>query len=177
MKNLEIRLSGAGGQGLVLAGRVLAEALSLEARTVSQSQSYEPVSRGGVSRADLVVSDATPDYPLASALDFLLILDQCAAHTSDALLKQNALVLVDSARVTAPPEGDIALRSLPLTETARALGNPRVANMVALGALIALSGICSPENCQQAVRTKVPQRFVEINLEALEEGARLAAAA
>ena len=177
MKDMEIRLSGTGGQGLVLAGRVLAEALSLEAKTVSQSQSYEPVSRGGVSRTDLVVSDATPDYPLASALDYLVILDQCAARTSDILLKQNALVLVDSTLVTSPPEGDLALRSLPLTESAKALGNVRVANMVALGALIEMSRICSPENCRQAVRAEVPKRFVEINLEALEEGARLAAAA
>lgn len=174
LKALEIRLSGTGGQGLALAGRVLAEAFAHEDKTVSQSQSYEPVSRGGVSTADLVVSEARPDYPLASSIDCLLILDQCAAGQLDIDLKPDALVLVDETRVTSPPEGDYRLATLPMSETARLLGNVRVANMVALGALIELGGICLAESCRKAIRERVPESFVELNLEAFDEGARLA---
>ena len=103
MAQLEIRLSGAGGQGLQLSAGILAEALVLEGRTVAQSQSYEPTSRGGLSRSDLVVGDEAPDYPLATALDLLLILDNCAAEASTDLLKPDAVVLADTTRVPEPP--------------------------------------------------------------------------
>ncbi len=73
MPDFEVRISGSGGQGILLAGRILADALGHEALNVAQSQSYEPTSRGGLSRADLVASDAEVDYPLASDLDYLVI--------------------------------------------------------------------------------------------------------
>ena len=64
MDTLEIRFSGSGGQGLILAARILAAALVAQGRNVAQSQSYEPVSRGGLSRSDLVISDGEADFPL-----------------------------------------------------------------------------------------------------------------
>ena len=67
-KQLEIRLSGSGGQGLILAAGILAEALVAEGRSAAQSQSYEPTSRGGLSRSDLVVSDGEADYPLVTCM-------------------------------------------------------------------------------------------------------------
>ena len=176
MQDYEIRLSGSGGQGLQLAARVLAEALNLETLSVAQSQSYEPVSRGGISRSDLVVSKGIAQYPLVSALDYLIVLDEIAATDSNPLLKDNAVVMVDAGRVETMPESDANLHSLPLTETAIALGNKRVANIVALGALVELSGICSQESCRKAIRTRVPKRFLELNLEAFNAGTRLAAA-
>ncbi len=176
MQEYEIRLSGSGGQGLQLAARVLAEALNLEALTVAQSQSYEPVSRGGISRSDLVVSKGTAQYPLVSALDYLIVLDEIAASDSNALLKDGAMVMVDAGRVETMPECHANLHSLPLTETAMKLGNKRVANIVALGALVEISGICSRESCREAIRARVPKRFLELNLEAFDEGTLLAAA-
>jgi len=176
MAQLEIRLSGAGGQGLQLSAGILAEALVLEGRTVAQSQSYEPTSRGGLSRSDLVVGDETPDYPLATALDLLLILDNCAAEASTDLLKPDAVVLADTTRVPEPPRGDFALHLLPLTDTARRLGNERVANIVALGAMVALSAPCRQQSLEQAIRTRTPKGYLELNLEAMREGARLATA-
>ncbi len=176
MAELEIRLSGAGGQGLLLSAGILAEALVIEGRTVAQSQSYEPTSRGGLSRSDLVVGDEAPDYPLATALDLLLILDQCAAEASTALLKPGATVLADTTRVPEPPHGDFALHQLPLTDTARRLGNERVANIVALGALVALSAPCRPDTLEQAIRARTPKGYLELNIEAMREGAGLATA-
>ncbi len=176
MAQLEIRLSGAGGQGLLLSAGILAEALVREGRTVAQSQSYEPTSRGGLSRSDLVVGDDAPDYPLATALDLLLILDQCAAEASTGLIKPGAVVLADTTRVPEPPHGDFALHRLPLTDTARRLGNERVANIAALGALVALSEPCQPQSLEQAIRAGTPKGYLELNLEAMREGARLTAA-
>jgi len=173
MDEFEIRFSGAGGQGLILGARILAEALILDGKQVAQSQSYEPVSRGGVSRSDLVISDGSVDYPLVTALDVLLILDQIAAHVSTDLVKSGGVVLADSGRVGDPPQGDFSLYRLPFTETARKLGSERSANMVALGAMLALSSVCSREVVEQALRANTPKRFLDLNLAALGEGYRM----
>ncbi len=169
-QDIEIRVSGSGGQGLLLSAHILAHALILEGRKVAQSQSYEPTSRGGMSRSDLIVSDGTVDYPLATALDYLLILDEVATGASERLIKPDATVLVDAARVPSPPEGAFTVHSLPFTETARAVGNERAANMVALGALVETSRICSRESLEQAIRADTPAKFLELNLEALQKG-------
>ncbi|MCP4984028.1 MAG: pyruvate ferredoxin oxidoreductase, partial [Gammaproteobacteria bacterium] len=92
----EIRLSGSGGQGLILAASILSNAMMAEGRTVAQSQSYEPTSRGGLSRSDLVVSDGPADYPLVSELDYLIILDQVAVAESEGMIKEGAIVITDS---------------------------------------------------------------------------------
>ncbi len=172
-RDIQVRLSGSGGQGLILSGRVLAAALVLEGKRVAQSQSYEPTSRGGLSRSDLVVGDEIPDYPLVTALDYLVILDDCAAAASTSVLRPGATVLADDLHVTEPPSGDFTSHRLPLAATARALGNERATNMVALGALVGLTGICAFASLEQAVRSGVPKRFVELNLAAIEEGRQL----
>ena len=172
-RDLQVRLSGSGGQGLILSGQVLAGALVLEGKRVAQSQSFEPTSRGGLSRSDLVIGDEIPDYPLVTALDYLLILDDCAAAVSTPVLRPGATVLTDDLHVTEPPSGDFTVHRLPLTETARALGNERATNMVALGALVGLTEICALAALEQAVRNTVPKRFVELNLAAVNEGCQL----
>lgn len=173
-QDIEIRLSGSGGQGLGLSGRILAEALTLEGRSVAQSQSYEPTSRGGLSRSDLVAGDDTPDYPLVTALDFLLVLDQCAVTDLDGLIKPSALVLADSDRVPEPPRGDFAVYTLPFTETARTLGNERIANIVALAALVTLGDLCPSDTLETAIRSRTPKGFLDLNLEAMSAGLRMA---
>ena len=175
-EDIEIRLSGSGGQGLLLSAHILAHALILEGRKVAQSQSYEPTSRGGVSRSDIIVSDGMVDYPLATALDYLLVLDQIAADASGGILKPGATVLVDAARVPTPPEGELSLYVLPFSDTAKKIGNERVANMIALGALAGMSGICSRDALEAAIRTDTPEKFLELNLEALDRGYRMVAA-
>ncbi len=172
-RDIQVRLSGSGGQGLILSGRVLAAALVLEGKRVAQSQSYEPTSRGGLSRSDLVIGNEIPDYPLVTALDYLVILDACAAAVSTPVLRPGATVLTDDLRVPEPPSGDFTVHSLPLAETARALGNERATNMVALGALIGLTGICAFASLEQAVRGGVPKRFLELNLTAIDAGRQL----
>jgi 2-oxoglutarate ferredoxin oxidoreductase subunit gamma len=168
--NVEIRLSGTGGQGLILGGLILSEALVCEGWNVAQSQNYEPVSRGGVSRSDLVVSKSEVDFPLVTGLDILIILDQIAVPVSDGLVRDDGLVLVDADRVPTPPVGNFKLISLPLTAKAQALRNPRGTNMLSLGAIAALSRICNQESLEQAIRIQTPQRFVTMNLDAMREG-------
>ncbi len=172
---MEIRFSGSGGQGLILGARILAAALSAQGLKVAQSQSYEPTSRGGLSRSDLVVSDSAVDYPLITALDYLIVMDQVAAAVSVELLKADAVVVIDSARVTSPPRGNFKTYAFPFTEIARKLGNGRVANMLALGTLAGAGGLCRLELIERAVHDRTPQGFRELNLKALREGYRIVA--
>ena len=173
-----IRLSGVGGQGLVVGAKVLADALMREGKTVAQSQSYEPVSRGGLSRSDLVVGDGLIDYPLVTTLDLLLVAEQSALAVSQSIIAADGIVLCDSERSPQPPqgEGNYRVHSLPLTDTARRLGNIRMANMVALGAMAVLSQRCRTESLQQAVQAQMSKRYWEDAAEAVRAGAELAQA-
>ena len=178
MAELRIRFSGAGGQGLILSARLLAAALAAEGRSAAQSQSYEPVSRGGLSRADLVVGEAGGEaaWPLPTRLDWLLILDAAAAGASDGLLSQESVVLADEEAGAPAAETGASVRRLPFLETARRLGARRVANIVALAALTRLSGACARDSLEAAVRAGAPPRLLRLNMEALEAGWKLAEA-
>lgn len=172
-RGYEIRLSGTGGQGLGLSGKMLAAALSSDGLHVAQSQSYEPTSRGGMSRSDLVVTPEIADYPLATALDYLLILDQRATSISDGMIKNKAVVLVDEELVSDPPSGDFQVHALPLSKTAISLGNLRVTNVVSLGALIALTEICSLSTLEAAIERTTPKKYAQMNLDAVRAGYQL----
>lgn len=173
--DFEVRFSGSGGQGLQLSAQVLAEALVREGFSVALSQSYEPTSRGGLSRADLVVGESEPDFPLAAGLDFLLVLDQCAAGASLELTKPETLVLLDRERVLDPPQGAFTVRDFDFLGAARQLGNDRVANIVALGCLVELAKLCPAESLETALRASLPARFLDVNLEAVRAGRAMAA--
>src|SRR5664280_2270779 len=84
---VEIRIGGTGGQGLILSAKMLADALAADGKHVAQSQTYEPTSRGGFCNADLVISDAEVDFPLTTAIDYLVLLDRLAIKPSWPLLK------------------------------------------------------------------------------------------
>jgi len=173
-RDLEIRLSGAGGQGLILAAGILAEALVAEGRTVAQSQSYEPTSRGGLSRSDLVVSDGEADYPLVSEIDYLVILDQVAVAASKDMIRREAIVLTDAKTVTEPPSGNFRLVELPVSETAISLGNRRIGNVVVLSALTAMGGLCDRDALKQTVLRRSPKTYQDLNMDALKAGWELA---
>jgi len=170
----QIRFSGSGGQGLILSARILAAALAEEGLFVAQSQAYEPTSRGGLSRSDLVISDREVEYPLATALDAVVILDQVAVPACAGLLRADTVAIVDSGKVSAPPAGPERIVSLPVTDTARRIGNPRVANIVALGALAGLTDFIDADALRAVMLRLVPARFRDINAEAFDAGLKMA---
>ncbi len=166
----EIRFAGSGGQGLQLSAKILAHALIGEGLYVSQSQSYEPTSRGGLSRADLVIGPDEPDFPLATAADFILLLDQVAADDGKKIIEPGGIIITDQRLVPSPPSGDFRLLALPITDTAIAIGNPRIANVVALGVLNAMAALAERASLEAAVGALTPAKFRELNLEALKAG-------
>lgn len=175
MSGFEVRFSGSGGQGLQLCAKLLSAALAREGKTVAASQAYEPTSRGGLSRSDMVVSDAgAAEYPLVTALDYLIVLDNAAVGISEGLVRKDGLVLTDARRVDKLPKGKYRVVAMPFSETAIRLGSERVANVIALSTLVGLTGTCSRETLEQTIRTGTPAKFLDLNIEAMQAGFALA---
>ncbi len=173
----EIRLSGSGGQGIILMAIILAEAIGVyDGKFVSQTQSYGPEARGGSSRADVIMSDEAIDYPKATRLDLLLAMNQrsCDEYYPD--LKQGGILIVDSTFITQLPLHHAY--SLPFTRMAReALKQEMLANIVALGALADLTSIVSPAAVEAAVMARVPKGTEKLNRDALRLGIEMASPA
>ena len=171
----EIRLAGSGGQGLILAGIILAEAAGVyDGKFVCQTQSYGPEARGGASKAEVVISDAPIDYPKAIQPDVLLALNQKSLEAFSADLKPGGLLLVDADLVKEAPAGRVL--ALPFTRIARELGRAMAANIVALGALAQLTGAVSLESLTAAVLARVPKGTEDLNRQALAAGVAAAKA-
>lgn len=172
----EFRLSGSGGQGLLLAGIVLAEAAILEGKNAVQTQSYGPEARGGSSKAEVVISEQDIDYPKATDPDYLLALTQESYRTYGKLTK-GGLIIADSS-ITLLGEITVRTVQVPIIQTAiDVMGKAVVANIVALGVLGAISGIVKQETLEHAVRNRVPKGTEELNVKALRAGMDIARAA
>jgi 2-oxoglutarate ferredoxin oxidoreductase subunit gamma len=166
----EIRLSGSGGQGLITAGIILAEAIGIyDGKYVAQTQSYGPEARGGSSKAEVIVSDEEIDYPKAIRLDLLLAMNQrsCDDYYKD--LKPGGVLIVDSTLVTQIPLAQAF--QIPFTRLARdQLKKEMAANIIALGAISQLTGIVSKKAIETAVLKRVPKGTEELNRAALQAG-------
>ncbi|HEX9436487.1 MAG TPA: 2-oxoacid:acceptor oxidoreductase family protein [Candidatus Limnocylindria bacterium] len=172
---LRIRFAGTGGQGIAVAALLLAEAAIRAGRNATHSQSYGPESRGGASRADVIVSDGDIAYPIASALDALVALAPAARARYVADLRPAGLLLVDADALDGADER-FDTWCLPIARTARAcVGNGPGANLVALGALVRISGAVPFTAVEAAIRARPPGGSLERALIALRAGAELAA--
>jgi len=170
----EIRLSGSGGQGMVFAGMILAEAIGInDGKNVVQTQSYGPEARGGASRSDVVVSSKDIYYPKPIKLDLLLCLTQESCDTYHQALKEDGLLIVDSDLVSQLPACEV--HAFPFIQLARdCIGTPMVANVIALGSIAGLAKIASKKGLMEAVQRRAPKGTEEKNLKALEMGFELA---
>jgi 2-oxoglutarate ferredoxin oxidoreductase subunit gamma len=171
----EIRLSGAGGQGLILVGKILAEAAAIyDDKNATQSQSYGPEARGGASRSEVIISDEDIDYPKAHNIDLLLAMTQEAADKYAGDVKPGGIILVDSSFVTSVPDGDYQVYSLEITKFAEEkIGKRIVANIVALGAIECLAHVVSEDALINAIKTRVPKGTEETNILAFKHGQNL----
>lgn len=170
LDRFEIRLSGSGGQGMIFGSVVLCEAIGKAGnKNVVQSQSYGPEARGGASKADVVVSDNEIYYPKAMKLDLLLAMTQEALDKYYPELKENGILIVDTTLVTDIPTDKYY--GLPFTRIARKdVGALMVANVVALGAICALTDIVSKEALTEAILARAPKGTEDRNKKAIEIG-------
>ena len=168
----EIRFSGSGGQGMILAGIIMAEAAAIYGdKNAVQSQSYGPESRGGASKAEVIISQGPIDYPKATAIDCMLAMTQEACTKYHGDIKNGGILLVDSEEVKVVPKGEFKVLSFPIIAAAREeLGKTIVANIISLGMIAELTGVVTHEAVEKAVLSRVPAAFLDLNKKALQIG-------
>lgn len=170
----EIKVSGFGGQGVVLAGLILGKCFSIEqGLEAAMTQAYGPEARGGASSANIVVSDQPIDYPFVQQADVLVALSQEAYTKFRPQAKPEAQVLIDGDLVTAF-EDDQPLK-IPATKLAEDLGKRIVANVVMLGFFTASTGLVTREAMLRTIESSVKSKFIPLNLKAFEAGFQYAA--
>jgi 2-oxoglutarate ferredoxin oxidoreductase subunit gamma len=172
---VEIRFSGSGGQGILLAAAIIAEAAAALGRRVVQTQTYGPEARGGASKAEVIVASEPIDYPEVQHPDVSLVLSQAAYDKYAADTKPGGLLIYDSGLVEPDPDDESVVRcGLPFTQAATdELGKKVVTNIVAVGALVAVSSVVPADAVRNAVVSRVPARFKELNEQAYALGLRL----
>ena len=173
---MRIRLAGAGGQGIGLAGLLLAEAAVAAGRNATHAQAYGPESRGGASKAEVIISDGEIEFPCADRVDALVALTQEAHDRYASLLEPGGTLIVDRDQVRVEPGGGAVSHALPITATAqRVLGTAMGANLVALGAIVGLSGAVPVEAAEHVVAARRPGGSAERALSAFRAGLDLVA--
>ena len=171
----EFRFCGSGGQGLIVAGIILARAAVHEGYKVTQTQSYGPESRGGSSRADVVIANSEIYFPEAINFDYLVALTQEAADKNLAELKDNGMLVIDSGLVKYLGMTVNNLVEVNLTEmTLERLGSMLPINVVSLSCIAKLSNIVSDKSLEMAIKESFKPNLIDINLKAMKLGFELA---
>jgi 2-oxoglutarate ferredoxin oxidoreductase subunit gamma len=169
-----IRITGRGGQGVMLAGAVLAEAAMLDGKHVTETQEYGPEARLGSTKAEVIVSAHPIAFPEVVEPDILIIWSREGLVRYGRRLAPDALVLVEeSALLGLDP--DPSMHVYPWREKARRLGQELVMNMLGLGTLSAVTDLVSLRSLESAAEHRVRAELLDLNIQALREGFRLAA--
>jgi 2-oxoglutarate ferredoxin oxidoreductase subunit gamma len=174
MEKYEVRLSGSGGQGLLLAGIILAEGAINDGKNSIQTQSYGPEARGGASKSEVIISSEAIDFPKVRNCDILLALTQKSYDQYKVGLKDDGILIIDNS-VKVEETGNKKVYSVPILDTAvTELGKPMVTNIVALGAIVEITNVITKESLEKAVLDRVPKGTEDLNKKALTMGYRIA---
>ena len=166
----QLRLSGSGGQGVITAAIIFAEAAVNEGKEAVQSQSYGPEARGGASKSEVIVDDVPIYHPHVGRPDLVLAMTQKAAEKYYGDLQEDGVLVLDEDLVSNPPQFP-KIVNIPITRLAvEKIGKPLFANIVALGALVRITGTVNFESIKKSVAGRVPPHTVEQNMKALQVG-------
>lgn len=166
----EIRLSGSGGQGVITAAIIYAEAAVAEGREAVQSQSYGPEARGGASKSEVIIDDSPIYHPHVKQPDVVLAMTQKAADKYYGDLQPDGILILDTDLVPEPPACKNVVR-VPITKLAiEQAGKALFANIVALGVLTKIVSLVSLEAVKTAVSHRVPPSTIDANMKALQLG-------
>lgn len=170
---VEITLSGSGGQGLILAGLVLADAAGIEeGYEIIQTVEYGPEARLGTSRSDVIISKKLISYPKVVNPDVLVALSQGAYDKFSGIVKKGGLLVIDTFHVKEfgkNPE-NVEVIALPFTEIVRdRIGTPLVLNMFVLGFLNKKLGLVKLDSLFKAIDRRV-KKYNDLNKQAVKEG-------
>jgi 2-oxoglutarate ferredoxin oxidoreductase subunit gamma len=172
MERVRMVFSGSGGQGVITAAIILAEAAVIhEGLNATQSQAYGAAARGGATRSDVIISEGEINYPKVIQPNVLVCLTQQAYTTYYPILRPGGLLLSDTRFVTTERKADAWQVELPMYQTVmEQIGKPIVFNICMLGAVVALTDVVSRESVMKILKERIPPGFVEINEKALNFG-------
>ena len=175
MERYRMVFTGSGGQGVITATIILAEAAVLyENLNAVQSQSYGAEARGGATRADVIISDSTIDYPKVIQPNVLICLTQEAYNKFYRIIRPGGLLVTDSRYVTTQKKVDAQQRELPMYQNVMdKIGKPIVFNICMLGVVIGMVDFISPDSIMKVLENRIPSDFLEINRRALDLGLEL----
>jgi 2-oxoglutarate ferredoxin oxidoreductase subunit gamma len=174
LKKAEVRISGLGGQGVVLAGQILGKAAAYNGKNVVQTQSYGAEARGSAAKSEVIISDGKIGFPMIRRCDILVAMNQEALdrHLKD--LKEDGVLIVDTTYVKKIPETKAKIFKIPAAEHAeKTFGDRIFTNMLMLGALIKVTGIVSEKAMKKAIQDTVAKNIVNINKEVCKKGKQL----
>ncbi|MFP4475810.1 MAG: 2-oxoacid:acceptor oxidoreductase family protein [Desulfatibacillaceae bacterium] len=176
MSRVRIVFSGSGGQGVITASIILAEAAVLhDGLNAVQSQSYGPEARGGHSRSDVIISRDEIRFPKVTQPNILICLTQDAYNKFYPTLRPGGLLIVDNHYVTVASTTDTKAVRLDLYDgVMERFNNPIVLNICTLGALVSLVPVVRGESVRRVVESRVPADFVQMNNQAFDLGKELA---
>ena len=170
----EFIFAGFGGQGVLLMGQILAHAAMDEGKSVSWIPSYGPEMRGGTANCTVIVSESEIGSPVVGKPSCVVAMNLPSLDKFEPAVKSGGVLVVNSSLITREPDrDDVTVVNVPATDTANELGNARVANMVALGAVVEATGVVPPEAVLEALRKNLPahrQNLLPLNREAIEKG-------
>lgn len=174
MKKIEVRISGSGGQGVVLAGQVLGKAAVYNGKNAVQTQSYGAEARGSAAKSEVIISDEKIGFPMVRKCDILVAMSQEAVEKNVKDLKENRVLLVDSGIVKKVPKIKAKVFKIPATELAeKTFGEKLYANMIMLGALNKITKIVNENSMKKAIRDTVPKKATTVNIQAYKKGKEL----
>ena len=170
----EILIGGSGGQGIMLMGQLLAYGGLYEGLEVTFFPSYGPEMRGGTANCTVVISDQRIGSPVRNTFTALMAMNKASLMRFEGRVKPGGLVAYNESLIELSPErGDIRLLAVPANRIASELGNPQVANMVAVGALAGAFGVISPPSLSKGLARVIPghrRHLIPINEEAIKKG-------
>ena len=171
--------SGSGGQGVITAAIILAEAAVLfDNLNAVQSQVYGPEARGGATRSDIIISDSVIHYPKVIQPNVLVCLTQDAYNKFYPVMRPGGLLITDTRYVKAEKKVDAQQKELAMYETImEEIGKPIVFNICMLGAVIHLTSVVKPKSVLKILEKRIPADFLEMNRKALNIGIKLGEAA
>ena len=174
----EMRFAGSGGQGMMLMGDIMAEAAGgLDDKEIVLTRSYGPEARGGACRSELIIDTRPIDYPTVRHPDFVLAMSQEAADTYCTDVSSQGIFLVDPGFVHDIPKTSGQVYAIPLTELAESVtGNTLAANVVAIGAIAALTKVESLSIVKSAVLDHFKPKLRPLNEKAYDAGVAAAQA-
>lgn len=169
-------VAGSGGQGVMLLGKVLAEAVMRQGRQVIWFPAYGPEVRGGTSHCMVTISDQEIGSPYIAKADTLIILNNPSLERFKSRVKDKGLLILNSSLAKTAGPGRIKVLQFPFTDIAIGLGNIKVANMVALGCYLGAKKTVKIKEVLEVFKSMAPAGktdILEINQKALQEGAKL----